>query len=217
MSVPLPRRAVLRGAVLLGAGALTQAGGAARAAAARVDQPTIANCATWGARPPSSPVSVVSSRPNKIIIHHTAFPNTPDYSLAQAYRNSRDIQDLHMDSNGWLDSGQHFTNSRGGHLTEGRHGSLYGLLHGQSMVQGAHCVGQNSQAIGIENDGIYVDVQPPQALWDSLVWFCAFTCQQYGIAPTEIYGHRDFASTQCPGLLHDRLPELRRTVATRLG
>ncbi|MCZ7437088.1 peptidoglycan recognition family protein [Micromonospora sp. WMMC241] len=218
MSVPLPRRAVLRGAVLLGATTLAQAGaGGAWAAAARVDQPTIANCATWGARPPSSPVSVVQNRPNKIIIHHTAFPNTTDYSLAQAYRNSRDIQNLHMDSNGWLDSGQHFTNSRGGYLTEGRHGSLYGLLHGQSMVQGAHCVGQNSQAIGIENDGIYLDVQPPQALWDSLVWFCAFTCQQYGIAPTEIYGHKDFNSTQCPGLLHDRLPELRRTVATRLG
>ncbi|KKK05076.1 peptidoglycan recognition family protein, partial [Micromonospora sp. HK10] len=189
----------------------------ARAAATRIDQPTIANCATWGARPPSSPVSVVQSRPNKIIIHHTAFPNTTDYSLAQAYRNSRDIQNLHMDTNGWLDTGQHFTNSRGGYLTEGRHGSLYGLLHGQSMVQGAHCVGQNSQAIGIENDGIYLDVQPPQALWNSLVWFCAFTCQQYGIPPTEIYGHKDFNNTQCPGLLHDRLPELRSTVAARLG
>ena len=223
MSVPVPRRAVLRGAVLLGAaagvGALTQIGSGpgARAAVTRVDQPTIANCATWGARPPSSPVSVVAGRPNKIIVHHTAFPNTTDYSLAQAYRNSRDIQNLHMDGNGWLDSGQHFTNSRGGYLTEGRHGSLYALLHGQTMVQGAHCVGQNSQAIGIENDGIYLDVQPPQALWNSLVTFCAFTCQQYGIAPTEIYGHKDFNDTQCPGLLHDRLPELRRTVAARLG
>ncbi|MEE3921562.1 peptidoglycan recognition family protein [Micromonospora sp. BRA006-A] len=84
------------------------------------------------------------------------------------------------------------------------------------MVQGAHCVGQNSQAIGIENDGIYLDVQPPQALWNSLVTFCAFTCQQYGIAPTEIYGHKDFNDTQCRACC-DRLPELRRTVAARLG
>ncbi|WFE65514.1 peptidoglycan recognition family protein [Micromonospora sp. WMMD714] len=251
MPLPVSRRSVLRGAVLLGtAGALvpTPLGATAasatapgpplstgttlsadtapttgnasvtgRAALGRVDQPVIANCATWGARPPSSPVSVVASRPNKIIVHHTAFPNSTDYSLAQAYANSREIQDLHMDGNGWLDSGQHFTNSRGGHLTEGRHGSLYALLHGQTMVQGAHCVGQNSQAIGIENDGIYVDVQPPQALWDSLVVFCAFTCQQYGIPASQIYGHRDFASTQCPGLLHDRLPELRTAVAARLG
>ncbi|GAA2593912.1 peptidoglycan recognition family protein [Dactylosporangium fulvum] len=219
MSVPVPRRAVLRGAVLLGATALTPFGGgrAAWAAATRVDQPVIANCATWAARPPSSDVSVVQSRPNKIIVHHTAFPNATDYSLAHAYQNSRDIQNLHMDTNGWLDSGQHFTNSRGGHLTEGRHGSLHALLHGQTMVQGAHCVGQNSQAIGIENDGTYLDGQPPQALWDSLVWFCAFTCQQYGIPPNEIYGHKDFNNTQCPGLLHDRLPELRSAVATRLG
>ncbi|MEV6797944.1 peptidoglycan recognition family protein [Micromonospora rifamycinica] len=250
MPLPVSRRSVLRGAVLLGtAGALapTPFGGSAASAAApgpqsagtapttgstpttgsapitgraalgRVDQPVIANCATWGARPPSSPVSVVGSRPNKIIVHHTAFPNSTDYSLAHAYANSREIQDLHMDGNGWLDSGQHFTNSRGGHLTEGRHGSLYALLHGQTMVQGAHCVGQNSQAIGIENDGIYVEVQPPQALWDSLVVFCAFTCQQYGIPASQIYGHKDFASTQCPGLLHDRLPELRAAVAARLG
>lgn len=234
MNVPVSRRSVLRGAVLLGtAGAIAPAlldGPAARAAttsqaaatsqafaAGRVDQPVIANCATWGARPPSSPVSVVGSRPNKIIVHHTAFPNSTDYSLAHAYANSREIQNLHMDGNGWLDSGQHFTNSRGGQLTEGRHGSLYALLHGQSMVQGAHCVGQNSQAIGIENDGIYVDVQPPRALWDSLVAFCAFTCQQYGIPASQIYGHKDFASTQCPGLLHDRLPELRTAVAGYLG
>ncbi|KWV32723.1 peptidoglycan recognition protein family protein [Micromonospora rifamycinica] len=251
MPLPVSRRSVLRGAVLLGtAGALaptplrgTAASAAApgpplstgttlsagtapttgnasvtgRVALGRIDQPVIANCVTWGARPPSSPVSVVGSRPNKIIVHHTAFPNSTDYSLAQAYANSREIQDLHMDGNGWLDSGQHFTNSRGGHLTEGRHGSLYALLHGQTMVQGAHCVGQNSQAIGIENDGIYVDVQPPQTLWDSLVVFCAFTCQQYGIPASQIYGHKDFASTQCPGLLHDRLPELRTAVAARLG
>jgi N-acetyl-anhydromuramyl-L-alanine amidase AmpD len=85
------------------------------------------------------------------------------------------------------------------------------------MVQGAHCVGQNNQAIGIENDGIYLDVQPPQALWNSLITFCAFTCQQYQIPPTEIYGHKDFNSTQCPGLLHGRLPELRASVAARLG
>jgi hypothetical protein len=84
------------------------------------------------------------------------------------------------------------------------------------MVQGAHCVGQNDQAIGIENEGTYLTEQPPAALWDSLVAFCAFTCQQYGIAPTELYGHRDFNATECPGLLHDRLPELRAAVAARL-
>jgi hypothetical protein len=215
LSRPLSRRAVLRGAVLLGTA--TAAPLAARPATAAVNQPDITNCAAWGARSPSSSVSVLQRRPNKIIVHHTAFPNSTDYSQAHAFANSRAIQDLHMDTNGWIDSGQHFTNSRGGWLTEGRHGSLYALLHGQTMVQGAHCVGQNDQAIGIENEGIYLDVQPPRALWNSLVLFCAFTCQQYGVPATEIYGHKDFNNTQCPGLLHDRLPELRSAVAAMLG
>jgi hypothetical protein len=197
------RRAVLAAPVLL-------------ALAGTQEQPSIASCGAWGARPPAAPVTVDSHRPNKIIIHHTALANSTDYSQAHAFQNSRDIQNLHMDQNGWIDSGQHFTNSRGGWLTEGRSGSLYALLHGQTMVQGAHCVGQNDQAIGIENEGTYLTEQPPAALWNRLIDFCAFTCQQYAIPASEIYGHLDFNATQCPGLLHGRLPELRSAVAARL-
>jgi hypothetical protein len=210
----LNRRDVLRGAVLLGGAAAVIA--VSEPARASVEQVSIANCGTWGARPPAGALTIDQHRPDKIIVHHTAMANSTDYSQAHAFQNSRDIQNLHMDTNRWIDSGQHFTNSRGGWLTEGRNGSLYALLHGQTMVQGAHCVGQNDRAIGIENEGTYLTEQPPQALWDSLVAFCAFTCQQYGIPASEIYGHKDFNTTQCPGLLHDRLPALRTAVAARL-
>jgi hypothetical protein len=222
-SARLDRRAFVRGGAALGVGALVAAtpwlahGAGAVQHAAAVDQPEIANCDAWGARPPSSPVTVLDNKPNKIIVHHTALANSTDYSQAHAFADARDIQNLHMDTNGWLDTGQQFTNSRGGWLTEGRHGSLGALLGGQTMVEGAQCVGQNDQSIGIENEGTYLDVQPPQALWDQLVTFCAFICQQYGIPATEIYGHKDFNDTQCPGLIHDRLPELRTSVATLLG
>ncbi|MGA8117975.1 MAG: peptidoglycan recognition family protein [Actinocatenispora sp.] len=213
------RRGLLRGAVLLGTGValgLSATRPAWAGAHPNVQQPAIADCATWGARPPSSNPTTVDSRPNKIIVHHTAGANSTDYSQAHSYAISRDIQNLHMDTNGWIDTGQHFTNSRGGFLTEGRHGSLDALLGGAAMIEGAHCVGQNTQAIGIENEGTYLTEQPPAALWDQLVTFCAFICQQYGIPPTEIYGHKDFNNTQCPGLLHDRLPELRDAVAGQL-
>ena len=212
------RRALLGGAALAPFALLAFASrGQAASTAATVEQVTIASCGEWGARPPSGALTIVQQRPNKIIVHHTAMENSTDYSRAHAFQNSRDIQNLHMDTRGWIDSGQHFTNSRGGWLTEGRAGSLYALLHGQTVVQGAHCVGQNDQAIGIENEGTYLTEQPPAALWDSLVAFCAFTCQQYAIPPAEIYGHKDFNATECPGLLHDRLPELRSAVAARLG
>jgi len=221
--LPFDRRSLLRGGVALSAGALLGAGvagvasGAGGATPASVSQPNIANCDAWGARPPSSPVTIINNKPNKIIVHHTALANSTDYSQAHAFADSRAIQDLHMDTNGWLDTGQQFTNSRGGWLTERRHGSLYALLHGQTLVQGAQCVGQNNQSIGIENEGTYLDQQPPQALWDSLVTLCAFICQQYGVPATEIYGHNDFNDTQCPGLIHDRLPELRTSVGALLG
>ena len=41
-----------------------------------------------------------------------------------AYSLARSIQDFHMDSNGWIDTGQNFTVSRGGYAMEGRHRSL---------------------------------------------------------------------------------------------
>src|SRR4051812_14389398 len=212
------RRSILRGATVLGGAALAAPALLALGdpAYAQVEQASIASCGAWGARPPSGALTIDQHRPNKIIVHHTALANATDLSQAHAFQNSRDIQNLHMDTRGWIDSGQHFTNSRGGWLTEGRSGSLYALLHGQTMVQGAHCVGQNDQAIGVENEGTYLTEQPPQALWDSLVAFCAFACQQYAIPATEIYGHKDFNATECPGLLHERLPALRTAVAARL-
>jgi hypothetical protein len=211
------RRGLLLGGAAIGAGALGAGVLLSNPASASVNQPDIASCDEWAARPPSSPVTVLDNKPNKIIVHHTAMANSTDYSQAHAFANSRAIQDLHMDTNGWIDTGQQFTNSRGGWLTEGRHGSLGALLHGQTMVEGAQCVGQNDQSIGIENEGTYLDQQPPDALWNSLITLCAFVCQQYAIPATEIYGHKDFNDTQCPGLIHDRLPELRSSVATLLG
>ncbi len=211
----LSRRAVLGGITGVAAAATVPVLAAPVAAeqSHRVAQPTFYSCADWGARPPAWNMPFVPTPPNRIIVHHTAFPNVDDHSLEYAFHNSREIQDLHMDVNGWPDSGQHFTNSRGGYLTEGRHGSLSALLNAHGMIEGAHCVGQNRQAIGIENDGSYhLGDQPPPAQWDSLIAFCAYVCFQYGIPASEIYGHLDFNSTLCPGGIHDRLPELRQSV-----
>ncbi|KZE93784.1 hypothetical protein AVP42_01401 [Agromyces sp. NDB4Y10] len=214
-STRLSRRLFLGGVAGLAAASLPFEAATARAADHR--PPRIYSCREWGARPPADPLTRIDARPNKIIVHHTAYPNVQDFSLDYAFQNSRDIQNLHMDVNGWSDSGQHFTNSRGGFLTEGRTGSLNALRSGRYMIQGAHCVGQNTQAIGIENDGSYHLGEPvPQAQWDSLVAFCVYTCERYRIAPTEIYGHMDFNATQCPGGLHERLPELRAAVRALL-
>lgn len=210
----LRRRSLLTG---LGASGLLAGLGATPVGAAPVLP--IRSCADWGARPPSGPLTVVERRPVRILIHHTATENSTDYSVEHAYAHARWIQDLHMDRNKWVDSGQHFTNSRGGFLMEGRHGSLAALRAGNRVVQGAHCPGQNVDAIGIENEGTYTAVEPTHLQWDSLVSFCAYTCDQYGIRPADIEGHRDYyTDTVCPGdVLYALLPRLRQEVARALG
>ena len=119
-----------------------------------------------------------------------------------------------MDRRGWLDTGQHFTVSRGGFAMEGRHRSLEIVRAGRQQVEGAHCTGQNVVAVGIENEGTYTAVDPPPALWNRLRDLCAWICNRYGIPPTELYGHRDFKNTACPG---DRLYALLPRLRTRGG
>jgi N-acetyl-anhydromuramyl-L-alanine amidase AmpD len=207
------RRRFLVGSLTLAGTGLLPAG-----PAAAVALPPIIDCAGWGARPNSAIVPVWNQRPVKIIVHHTATPNTDDLSRGGAEYIARTIQNFHMDRRGWIDTGQHFTISRGGFVLEGRHRSLEVLRTGRRQVEGAHCTGQNILAVGIENEGTYTEGQPPPQLWDRLRELCAYICQQYGIRPTEIYGHRDFKDTACPGdAFYPMLPRLRTEVAGALG
>lgn len=212
----MARRAVLQGGIGL---AIAGTAGVFRAAPAfGVTAPTIYSCSAWGARPPSSPITVLDSRPNKVIVHHTAGSNSTDFSLSHAFALARGIQNYHMDHNGWIDSGQQFTISRGGYILEGRHRSLEVLTGGTRHVVGAHTSGQNSSAVGIENEGTYITASPTTALWNSLVNQVAYICQKYAISPARIYGHRDYNNTECPGdRLYSMLPQLRDQVAAKLG
>lgn len=218
--VPLRRRHLLGLGAAAGAGLLLGAGssvlGAARAGAATA--PTIHPTSEWGARAASAPIQLLDQRPTKLFIHHTASANSTDYSLAHGYDLARSIQRYHMDVRGWIDSGQQFTLTRGGYTLEGRHRSLEAVQGGTRHVRGAHCTGQNDLAVGIENEGTYTTVAPRAAHYAALVELSAYICGQYGIRPYQIYGHRDFTRTDCPGdQLYALLSRLRGDVAARLG
>lgn len=214
--VRVARRAVLAGGLAVSAVGFAglPAGAAVRGSAA----PSISSTSDWNARDASGSIEVLDSKPTKIIVHHTATPNSDDTSQSHAFELSRQIQNFHMDGNGWSDTGQNFTNSRGGHLMEGRHKSLAALEGGTQHVKGAHAGEQNSVALGIENEGTYTEASVPGSLWDSLVSLCSYMVSQYGIEPGAIYGHRDYMATACPGdVLYARLPELRESVGAALG
>ncbi|MFI6821035.1 N-acetylmuramoyl-L-alanine amidase [Micromonospora sp. NPDC050187] len=217
----LDRRTLFRAG--LGAAAVAVVGSelalpTAAQAAPGDDLDWILGCDEWGARPPKDPLAVSTIPTNKIIVHHMAYPNTPDFSQEQAVRLAKSCQDLHMDGNGWSDTGQHFTVSRGGYVLEGRRGSLDTLRAGERQMVSAHCPGENGRSIGIENEGTYVSETPPQALLDSLVKLCTAICQRYGLHAHDIFGHWDFRATLCPGAMFYReFPALRRRVFTALG
>jgi hypothetical protein len=221
LSSDLSRRRLLRGASAVAAGLVLGGAGqlvATRRSYAAVTPPRVYTRAEWSARSPSSAVTVLDTMPDHIVVHHTASGNTTDYSLLQAGRLSHWIQDLHMDTNGWIDAGQQLTISRGGFVMEGRDRSLEAIQNGK-LVMGAQTANQNSHTIGIENEGIYVSQDTTVALFDSLVQTCTWLCSVYGLDPQQsIVGHRDYVATQCPGdVLYARLPELRSRVAALLG
>jgi N-acetylmuramoyl-L-alanine amidase/Putative peptidoglycan binding domain len=209
------RGLVLGGLAMVGAGLVT---GVDVDEAWAVGGPPIITCDGWGSRQPRGNLPVYDKRPVKILVHHTATPNVSDTSRAAGIRLARSVQNFHMNGRGWPDTGQHFTVSRGGIVLEGRHLSLLFARDGRRQVEGAHCTGQNVVALGIENEGTYSSVNPPAVLWNRLRELCAYLCGQYRIAPSQIFGHRDFKDTACPGSrLYGALPRLRSEVAGLLG
>lgn len=216
----LDRRTLLKatlGATTVAVVGANLATGAAAQATPSTTFPWIIDCDGWGARPPTAPLEVSATPTNKIVVHHTAYPNSTDYSREQAIWLAQDIQRLHIDGNGWSDTGQHFTVSRGGYVLEGRRGSLATLDGGERQMIAAHCPGINGVSIGIENEGTYVTETPPVPQLEALTELCVAICRQYGLHAYDIFGHWDFRATLCPGAaFYRQFPLLRRMVAAGL-
>jgi hypothetical protein len=178
--------------------------------------PRIFTTAEWGARPPK-----VSYFPKKaavgIVVHNTEGANRsanadPEQERQAAFANARSIQNSHMDARGWSDTGQHFTISQGGMITEGRHGTLDAAVSGL-VVRGAHAPGANDEWWGIEiagdnrNDYVVTTEQ-----WKTLVILCRWLNRLAG-SGLQIEPHDNFVSTTCPGKIKDRLEALRSAVS----
>jgi hypothetical protein len=182
----------------------------------RKKSPFVVPTGTWGALPAQRRMRVRSKPPRYIVVHHTSTQNVRDYSLARAYRLARGIQRSHM-AWGWGDSGQHFTISRGGFVLEGRTGSFAAARRGE-MVIGTHVRNTNDNTVGIECEGTYNKVMPPDVLVDSLVRMCVWLCVVYDLDPQKaIVPHRKFNDTDCCGdKFAASLPRLRDRVAKAL-
>src|SRR5262249_55342027 len=153
------RRNFLKAMVLGAGGVLAWYAGLLRSPRARAGQctggdwdltcllgtPYFLNCNEWGARPPRPAITVLNHPPHYFIVHHTATANSGDLSQSHAISLARSIQNYHMDYNGWIDTGQHFTNSRGAWILEGRHRSIEMefLVNYDAHVLGTHVANYN--------------------------------------------------------------------------
>jgi peptidoglycan hydrolase-like protein with peptidoglycan-binding domain len=194
-------------------------------------EPRIVTCAEWGARA----VPVQATSPAKgIVIHHMALgsrpgqrghmrtPLEPGAELIAAKLLARNLQASHQ-AQRWVDTGQHWSVTRGGVILEGRTGSLSAARRGL-VVRGSHAGrAANTDHWGIEVEGDYTagryygDVTPtvPPAQWDALVALVRWLLAVGRLSGEAIRGHREVPgnATGCPGTLLDRLPELRAAVA----
>jgi len=116
----------------------------------------------------------------KIIVHHTASPR--DTTVSQ-------IRDWHVNGNGWSDIGYHYIILGDGTLERGR----------SINKTGAHCKGHNKGSIGICVTGNTSQEPPTTAQVESLFGTLKMLLEDYNLERSDVYGHRDFGATECPG------------------
>lgn len=118
---------------------------------------------------------------NTIAIHHSA-------SLLASNETMKDIQDLHMDRNGWADVGYHFGIDQYGVIFAGR----------DINVRGASVAGYNTGTIGIVVMGNFETDKPLEVQITTLQSLINALTVRYNL--THLAGHGEFnPESVCPG------------------
>ncbi|MDK2801083.1 MAG: N-acetylmuramoyl-L-alanine amidase [Clostridiales bacterium] len=124
------------------------------------------------------------NNPKKIIIHHSA---TADGLMLKDFDS---IRNYHINVNKWRDIGYHW-------VIESVN-NQYKIIKGRDEKDnGAHCIGQNTQSIGICVVGNFNETEPLEAQLQVLVRLIKDIYSRYGELP--VYRHKDFYNTSCPG------------------
>jgi len=151
-------------------------------------------------------------------VHHTV--NANDYSRAEVPGIIRSIYAYHTQSRGWSDIGYNFLVDRFGRIWEGRYGGI------DRPVVGAHTLNYNDYAFAMSAIGNYDIKQPSQAMVEAYGALFAWKLSLHGVDASStkqwvgskyfeaINGHRDAASTACPGrYLYAKIPQIRALAA----
>jgi hypothetical protein len=138
----------------------------------------------WGA---AESGQLVAHDIDEVTIHHSASAFHSQNSAAPARMRSH--QRFHIDQ-GWPDIAYHFMIDRNGNVYEGRSPIGRGDTFTEYDPSGHFLV---------MIDGDFNSQIPSAVQVESLARMVAWGIEEYGIDPTRVAGHRDHASTSCPG------------------
>lgn len=178
----------------------------------------------------------------KLVVHHTATKNDDPDPAATV----RAIYRYHAIDKGWGDIGYNFLVDEQGTIYKGRYSGPAGTVDQDTLtgenaeglgVTAAHVGGYNSGTMGIAVLGTYRGAkQLPSEARVSIVDHLAWESERHQLDPLatstyvnpvngsvkeampNISGHRDWASTQCPGdNFYAEIPPIREEVAIELA
>ncbi|GEP35607.1 hypothetical protein NSZ01_33750 [Nocardioides szechwanensis] len=151
-------------------------------------------------------------------VHHTV--NANDYTEAEVPGLLRSIYAYHTKSRGWSDIGYNYLVDRFGRIWEGRYGGV------DRPVVGAHTLGYNDYAFAMSAIGNFDIKKPPAAMVQAYGALFAWKLSLHGVdasSPSQLVGskafpavngHRDAASTACPGkYLYAKIARIRQLAA----
>jgi len=138
----------------------------------------------WGAQPISG--ELIEHTIDQITVHHTAVVLDDN---ADAPAHIRGHQEFHQ-SRGWADLAYHFIIDAEGNIYEGRPVAAAGDT-GTDYDPKGHLL--------VCCEGDFNQQEVPAAQYEALIAMLAWGAAEFAVDPGEIRGHRDVASTSCPG------------------
>jgi len=197
----------------------TSEGDLGLAAATYTPQPVIYSRAQWGANENMRDTgSLHYYEVHAGFVHHTV--NANDYTPDEVPGILRSIYAYHTQSRGWSDIGYNFLVDKFGRIWEGRYGGV------DRPVVGAHTLNYNENSFAMSAIGNYETAKPSSAVLQAYGVLFAWKLSLHGVTASStqqwvgskwfeaINGHRDAASTACPGkYLYSQLALIRQYAA----
>lgn len=152
-----------------------------------VSCPRIISRKEWHAKP-AKRTKRLSTPVKYAVVHHSDTPQC--FTELDCKRRVKNIQNYHMNHNGWDDIGYNFLIGGDGNVYEGR---------GADIV-GAHVRGYNSVSLGICVIGNYQTASPTRKTLNALknILDCMKRRKKLK-SDYSLKGHRDLGRTTCPG------------------